>query len=176
MKIKRQEAFDIAIEAIRKLPVSEKNQAAVEYLEAARNERYIKYSGKTPDEWVADFIVQYETIQPSSADDYDLRRRQGSPSWVTIARYAGLSINYGILVSEVEEGSSAAASGILGGTEPVQFGSRFNPTTIYLGGDIITGLDNISVRTYADYTSALESKRPGDSVTVTVFRNGEFKK
>ncbi|MBR4322829.1 trypsin-like peptidase domain-containing protein [Treponema sp.] len=94
----------------------------------------------------------------------------------SIARYAGLSINYGILVSEVEEGSSAAASGILGGTEPVQFGSRFNPTTIYLGGDIITGLDNISVRTYADYTSALESKRPGDSVTVTVFRNGEFKK
>ena len=94
MKIKRQEAFDIAIEAIRKLPVSEKNQAAVEYLEAARNERYIKYSGKTPDEWVADFIVQYETIQPSSADDYDLRRRQGSPSWVTIARYAGLSTWY----------------------------------------------------------------------------------
>ena len=94
MKIKRQEAFDIAIEAIRKLPVSEKNQAAVEYLEAARNERYIKYSGKTPDEWVADFIVQYETMQPSSADDYDLRRRQGSPSWVTIARYAGLSTWY----------------------------------------------------------------------------------
>ncbi len=94
MNIKRQEAFDIAIEAIRKLPVSEKNQAAVEYLEAARNERYIKYSGKTPDEWVADFIVQYETIQPSSADDYDLRRRQGSPSWVTIARYAGLSTWY----------------------------------------------------------------------------------
>ena len=94
MNIKRQEAFDIAIEAIRKLPVSEKNQAAVEYLEAARNERYIKYSGKTPDEWVADFIVQYETMQPSSADDYDLRRRQGSPSWVTIARYAGLSTWY----------------------------------------------------------------------------------
>ena len=94
----------------------------------------------------------------------------------SIARYAGLSINYGILVSEVEEGSSTAASGILGGNEPVQFGSRFNPTTIYLGGDIITGLDNISVRTYADYTSALEPKRPGDSVTVTVFRNGEFKK
>ena len=94
MNIKRQEAFDIAIEAIRKLPVSEKNQAAVEYLEAARNERYIKYSGKTPDEWVADFIVQYETILPSSADDYDLHRRKGSPSWVTIARYAGLSTWY----------------------------------------------------------------------------------
>lgn len=94
----------------------------------------------------------------------------------SIARYAGLSINYGILVSEVERGSSTEKSGILGGTEQVQYGSRFNPTTIYLGGDIITGIDNITVRTYADYTSALESKRPGDTVTVTVFREGEFKK
>ena len=94
MKIKRQEAFNIAIGAIRELPFSEKNEAAIRYLEAARNERYIKYSGKTRDEWVADFIEQYETMQPSSADEYDLRRRQGSPSWVTIARYAGLSTWY----------------------------------------------------------------------------------
>ena len=94
----------------------------------------------------------------------------------SIARYAGLSINTGILVSEVESGSSTEAYGILGGTEQVQYGSRFKPTTIYLGGDIITGIDNIVVRTYADYTSALESKRPGDTVTVTVFRNNEYKK
>ncbi|MBO6218560.1 MAG: trypsin-like peptidase domain-containing protein [Treponema sp.] len=94
----------------------------------------------------------------------------------SIARYAGLSISTGILVSEVERGSSTEKSGILGGTEQVQYGSRFNPTTIYLGGDIITGIDNITVRTYADYTSALESKRPGDTVTVTVYRNGEYKK
>ncbi|MBQ4378645.1 MAG: trypsin-like peptidase domain-containing protein [Treponema sp.] len=94
----------------------------------------------------------------------------------SIARYARLSISTGILVSEVERGSSTEKSGILGGTEQVQYGSRFNPTTIYLGGDIITGIDNITVRTYADYTSALESKRPGDTVTVTVFRNGDYKK
>ena len=94
----------------------------------------------------------------------------------SIARYAGISINYGILVSEVEQGSSTEQSGILGGTQQVQYGSRFNPTTIYLGGDIITGIDNITIRTYADYTSALESKRPGDTVTVTVFRDGEYKK
>ena len=94
----------------------------------------------------------------------------------SIARYAGIAINTGILVSSVEKGSSTEKSGILGGTQQVQYGSRFNPTTIYLGGDIITGIDNISVRTYADYTSALESKRPGDSVTVTVFRDGDYKK
>ncbi|MBQ0050758.1 MAG: trypsin-like peptidase domain-containing protein [Treponema sp.] len=94
----------------------------------------------------------------------------------SIARYAGIKINYGILVSQVESGSSADKCGILGGTEQVQYGSRFNPTTIYLGGDIITKIDNIDVRTYADYTSALEAKKPGDTVTVTVYRNDEYKK
>ncbi len=91
-----------------------------------------------------------------------------------IAQYAGIKINYGILVSEVESGSSAEKAGITGGTQAVQYGNRFNPTTIYLGGDIITGIDGIDIRTYADYTSALESKKPNDTVTVTVYRNGKF--
>ncbi len=93
-----------------------------------------------------------------------------------IAQYAGLKISYGILVSEVESGSSAEKAGIRGGTKAVQYGSRFNPTTIYLGGDIITAIDSISVKTYADYTSALESKKPNDTVTVTVYRDGKFEK
>lgn len=91
-----------------------------------------------------------------------------------IAQYAGIKINYGILVSEVESGSSAEKAGITGGTQAVQYGNRFKPTTIYLGGDIITGIDGIDIRTYADYTSSLESKKPNDTVTVTVYRNGKF--
>lgn len=91
-----------------------------------------------------------------------------------IAQYAGIKINYGILVSEVESGSNAEKAGITGGTQAVQYGNRFKPTTIYLGGDIITGIDGIDIRTYADYTSALESKKPNDSVNVTVYRNGKF--
>ena len=90
-----------------------------------------------------------------------------------IAQYAGLDISSGILVSEVKEGSGAARAGLKGGTKAVQYGSRFNYTTIYLGGDVITKIDNISVASYADYTSALESKRPGDTVTITVRRDGQ---
>lgn len=90
----------------------------------------------------------------------------------SIAQYARLDVNYGILVSAVKEGSSAQKAGLRGGTQAVQYGSRFNPKTIYLGGDIITAVDSIKVRTYADYTSALESKRPGDTVTLTVRRDG----
>ena len=91
----------------------------------------------------------------------------------SIAQYARLDINYGILVSAVKRGSSAEQAGLRGGTEAVQYGNRFNPKTIYLGGDIIIAVDGIKVRTYADYTSALESHRPGDTVTLTVRRKGE---
>lgn len=91
----------------------------------------------------------------------------------SIAQYARLDISYGVLVSVVKSGSSAEKAGLKGGTQAVQYGSRFNPKTIYLGGDIITGVDNIKVRTYAEYTSALESKRPGDTVMLTVHRDGQ---
>ncbi|WP_191014049.1 S1C family serine protease [Treponema zioleckii] len=91
-----------------------------------------------------------------------------------IAQYLGIKIGYGILVSEVQSGSNTAQAGIKGGTRAVQYGSRFNPKTFYVDGDIITKIDSVDIQTYADYTSALEAKRPGDVVTVTVFRDGKF--
>lgn len=93
-----------------------------------------------------------------------------------IANYAGYKISTGLIVSQVTKGSKAEAAGLKGGTEAVQYGSRFNSRTIYLGGDIITAIDNISVTGLADYLSALEDKRPGDTVEVTVFRNGKYLK
>ena len=58
------------------------------------------------------------------------------------------------------------------GTNAVRYGSTRNAQTIYLGGDIITGIDNIQISTLADYYSALEDKKPGDVVNVSVYRNG----
>ena len=92
-----------------------------------------------------------------------------------IAGYAGYKISTGMIVSQVKRGSKAEAAGIRGGTRAVRYGS-FNPTTIYLGGDIITAIDGISIGTLANYYSALEDKKPGDTVTVTVFRNGSYEK
>ena len=89
---------------------------------------------------------------------------------------SGLSrvgINYGILISEVDADSSALKSGLKGGNVPVRYNLR---QTFNLGGDIIVAIDNISVSSYADYLSALEAKRPGDTVTVTVYRDGATEK
>ena len=86
-----------------------------------------------------------------------------------IARYAGLDITQGMLVSEVTDGGNAEKVGIKGGTEAAYYGNRKN--IIYLGGDVITQIDNIKIASLADYYSALENKRPGDTVKVVVRRN-----
>lgn len=94
------------------------------------------------------------------------------PMNASIARYANLKISTGMLVSEVDKNSNAAQAGIRAGTQSVQYGSRFNSQTIYLGGDIIVAIDKIQIATYADYLSAIESKKPGDTVNITLMRDG----
>ena len=86
-----------------------------------------------------------------------------------IARYAGLDISQGMLVSEVSSGGNAEKAGLKGGTEAAYYGNRKN--IIYLGGDVITQIDNIKITSLADYYSALEAKRPGDVVKVVIRRN-----
>jgi len=86
-----------------------------------------------------------------------------------IAQYARLDVSTGMLVSQVTKGSLAEKAGLKGGTEAVYYGNRRN--VIYLGGDVITKIDNTIITSLADYYLALESKRPGDEVIVTVRRD-----
>ena len=86
-----------------------------------------------------------------------------------IAQYARLDVTSGMLISRVEPGSLAERAGLRGGTEAVYYGNRRN--VIYLGGDVIRKIDNTTITSLADYYLALENKRPGDSVTVTVRRD-----
>lgn len=86
-----------------------------------------------------------------------------------IIQYARLDVSSGILISEVNKGGNAEKAGLLGGNEFVRYNSRY----FNLGGDVITKIDNIEIKNLADYYSALESKKPGDIVTVVVRRNGQ---
>ena len=88
----------------------------------------------------------------------------------SIASYAKLSVSSGLLVSELTQGGNAEKAGLRAGTEAVRYGSSRNAVIIYLGGDVITAIDGTAVSGYADYYSLLESKKPGDSVTLTVQR------
>ena len=113
-------------------------------------------------------LIQYGTV----------RRGVIEASYVqltsSIASYARLEVSRGLLVSQVQRGGNAEKAGIKAGTEAVRYGSSRNARIIYLGGDVITAIDGIEVSSLADYYSILESKRPGDTVSVRVHRNGKF--
>ncbi len=49
------------------------------------------YSVKSKDEWLAFFCKQYDKIKPTSGTDYNAKREEGTPTWITIARYCGVS-------------------------------------------------------------------------------------
>ncbi len=112
---------------------------------------------------VVNDLIKYGKVQRGVIDAtiYQLTSR--------IAQYAGLDISTGMLVSEVEGGSNAEQAGLKGGTKAVYYGSRNN--ILYLGGDVITKIDGIAITSLAEYYSALESKKPGDVVSVVVHRN-----
>ena len=86
----------------------------------------------------------------------------------TIVQYAGLDVSAGVLVSEVTKNGNADKAGIRGGTQRANYGRSI----IFLGGDIVTKIDDIAVASLADYFSALEDKRPGDTVSMTIRRKG----
>ena len=87
----------------------------------------------------------------------------------TIAQYAQLDISRGLLISRTTKGGNAEKAGIMQGTQAARYGSSI----IYLGGDIITEIDNIAISSIADYYSSLENKRPGDEISIKLHRNGK---
>jgi putative serine protease PepD len=86
-----------------------------------------------------------------------------------LAEALDLPVQDGLLVQTVTRGGPAAQSGVHGGDRIAQAGMR----RFYIGGDVITAIDGQKVSTQLDVNLALNKKRPGDSVTVTVYRGGK---
>jgi len=86
----------------------------------------------------------------------------------SLVRYAGLPISHGILVSRVKNGGNAEDAGIRGGSQDKAV--RTGNSVIYLGGDIITGINGDSISSLSDFYAALERTHPGDVITVIVQR------
>lgn len=77
-----------------------------------------------------------------------------------------LPVNKGLLVARVSKGSPAQNAGIQGATEvAILYNER-----ILVGGDIITEIDGKPITSRDDLRQAVESKRLGDSIRVTIFR------
>jgi serine protease Do len=88
-----------------------------------------------------------------------------------IAREMGLSDSRGFLVTEVISGSAAERSGIRGGGVLKNIDGKQTE----LGGDVITAVDNVTVRKIVDLLSYLQSERSvGDTVILSVLREGKI--
>jgi S1-C subfamily serine protease len=84
----------------------------------------------------------------------------------SIARLFKLPSQHGLLVATVESGSGAAAAGLRPGTNQVVVSGE----TYSLGGDLIVAADGRPVSTGDDLRDAIASKRPGQRVSLTIYR------
>jgi S1-C subfamily serine protease len=92
------------------------------------------------------------------------------PLFPSLTRYARLSVEEGLLVSEVDNNGLAARAGLRGGQKEQAI--RISRHIVYLGGDIITKINGHMVTSMGDYYAAMEQSKPGDSVQLTIVRDG----
>ena len=76
----------------------------------------------------------------------------------------------GLLIQSVEEGSAAQEAGLRGPNQRVVVGGRYQ---INIGGDFITAVDGQAVTGNETLQRALSHKRGGDTLELTVIRNGK---
>ena len=86
-----------------------------------------------------------------------------------LAEALDLPVQDGLLVEQTTKGSPAAMAGIRGGDRLAQAGMQ----RIWIGGDVIVALDGQKVSNEIDINLILNRKRPGDSVTITLYRGAK---
>src|SRR5881392_552927 len=94
---------------------------------------------------------------------------QTIPVGGNLAEALELPVQEGLLVEVAAKGGPAAAAGIRGGNRVVEAGMR----KIAIGGDVIVAIDSQKVVSQLDVNLVLNHKRPGDNVTVTLYRGGK---
>jgi S1-C subfamily serine protease len=87
----------------------------------------------------------------------------------SFAEALGLPAQEGLLVQTTSRGGPAAEAGIRGGDRVAQAGMR----RFYVGGDVLTAIDGQKIAKRVDVDLMLNKKRPGEEVTITLFRGGK---
>jgi S1-C subfamily serine protease len=115
---------------------------------AVRSMEQLKANGKVTYAWMG---IGLQTLTSDVASTFNMQTQGGA------------------LVEQVSPGSPAAKAGIRGGNQTVTVqGQDFT-----IGGDVIVKADNTPIRTADDLIAFLATKKPGDTITVTVERDGK---
>ena len=83
-----------------------------------------------------------------------------------LAEQMGLAADYGVLIQKVIPGGAAENAGLRGGDQKAYLGN----TPIYIGGDLIVGIDDDRVTNPQDISEIMDRHQAGDQVTVTFYR------
>ena len=94
---------------------------------------------------------------------------EGRGLWPGLAEALNLPVKQGILVERVTPGGPAAQAGIRGGTHSVVAGLQ----ELRTGGDVLVAWDDKPLATQMDLNLLLNRAWPGDSVTLTLIRDGK---
>jgi S1-C subfamily serine protease len=94
---------------------------------------------------------------------------EGRPLWPRLAEALNLAVQQGILIERVEPGGPAAQAGIRGGTKSVLAGMQ----ELRVGGDVLIAIDGKQITNQSDLSLLLNRSQPGDTVTVTIVRDGK---
>jgi serine protease Do len=86
-----------------------------------------------------------------------------------IAQAMDLGDQQGVLVVEVSPNSPAERAGLQGSDEPVSL----NNQRMMIGGDVITAVDGQRITAVEELVAAVRSKSGGDSITLTIIRDGQ---
>ena len=86
-----------------------------------------------------------------------------------------LPVKSGALVQSVQKGTAASKAGIKGGSVTTNTESG----QVAVGGDIITGVDGKAINSSEELANAIESRKPGDTVSIELERaigDGKYEK
>lgn len=86
-----------------------------------------------------------------------------------LARRLGLSVDEGLIIGGVARGSGAAAAGVRGAVVREDF---WGNQVLQQLGDVLVSVDGKRVASSEDFQSALQDKKPGQSVDLELVRQG----
>ena len=110
-----------------------------------------------------------QQLQATGKVTYAYLGVQGQTITSDIAGALGLSLDEGVLVAAVSDGSPAATAGIKGGSQQTDLQGQ----VYVVGGDVITAMDGESLASMEELGAAIMQHKPGDTVTLTVASGGK---
>jgi S1-C subfamily serine protease len=94
---------------------------------------------------------------------------QGRAIWPDLAQALGLPVQHGLLIEQVTPGGPAARAGIRGGNRSLLAGLQ----ELRIGGDVLLAVNGTAVSNQVDLTLLLNRSQPGDTVKLTILRDGK---